>query len=206
MGRLSFRFVFLILLFLCNLGAKTPAFAHIDPSYKLIPGMPFVFFDLEDIFNQRWVSSYLRGRPVIILTGHRYKRYEILQWAEALKRDFGMPGYVHLLWVVNLSRYPTFTSRQTIVRQWRSFLPPIPLLLDWHRTIGNALQIDYDVPNIIAIDSFGRLAFHDIHTFSPEVYMAVAGKIQALLAVSPNGKAQTQLGGKKGLGSGNRGF
>lgn len=153
--------------------------------FKIQLGMPFTHFDLPDIYNQRWVSSYLRGRPVIILTGHRYYRYEILKWAEMLKREFGLTGAAHLLWVVNLRRFPFTTSRTTIANQWRSFAPPIPLLLDWEGVIGKSLRINYNIPNIIALDAAGRLAMHEMHSFNPEVYSAVAARIRALVAASP---------------------
>lgn len=162
-------------------------------NYKLVIGMPFVYFDLEDIYNQRWISSYLRGKPIVILTGHRNIRYEILKWAEALKAEFGLPGTVHLLWVVNTSKIPWSTSRATIINQWRQFAPPIPLLLDWHAVIGKALRINYNAPNIIGIDADGRFAFHEIHTYSPEVYSAVSQKIKALIAASPYPQQFPQL-------------
>jgi len=168
-------------------GVSAPVFAHNRDNYfKIITGMPFVNFDIEDIFHQRWVSTYLKGRPIIILTGHRYKRYEILKWADFLKKDFGVSGLAHLLWVVNLHKVPWTTSRNTVINQWRSFTPPIPLLLDWGGVIGKALQINYEVPNIIVLDAEGRLAFHEIHSFTPEVYAAVASRIFALAQCSPS--------------------
>ncbi|HNW37013.1 MAG TPA: hypothetical protein PKM25_18885, partial [Candidatus Ozemobacteraceae bacterium] len=165
--------------------ASPEARAHSADHYKVAQGMPFVYFDIEDIFHQRWVSTYLRGRPIIILTGHRYQRYEILKWAESLKRDFGIPGAAHLLWVVNLTSVPWTTSRGTVINQWRSFGAPIPVLTDWHGVIGKATKVDYDVPNIIAIDADGRLAMHEKHTFTPEVYSAVATRLRALVTVAP---------------------
>lgn len=153
--------------------------------YKLVIGMPFVYFDIEDIYHQRWISTYLRGRPVIILTGHRYQRFEILKWADSLKREFGLPGMAHLLWVVNTSKFPWSTSRATLINQWRNFGPPIPLLLDWHGTIGKCLRVNYNVPNIIGIDADGRFAFHEMHTFTPEVYAAVSARVRALIAAGP---------------------
>ncbi|MDN5280594.1 MAG: hypothetical protein PWR01_4559, partial [Clostridiales bacterium] len=98
---------------------------------KISPGMPFVHFDIEDIYHQRWVSTYLRGKPIIMLTGHRYQRYEILKWAETFRQEFGLPGHVHLLWVVNLRKFPWSTSRGTVIKQWRDFNAPIPVLMDW---------------------------------------------------------------------------
>ena len=177
------RVVSLTLFLLLSLGVGSSEARHSDTKTDI--GMPFPYFEIGDIYNQSWVSTYLRGRPTVILTGRRHIRYEILKWAETLRREFGLPGMVHLLWVVNLRRTPWTTSRATIANQWRAFAPPIPLLLDWRGQIGRALYINYNVPNIIVIDSHGRLAMHQLHSFTPEVYNAVAMKIRSLLRMPP---------------------
>jgi hypothetical protein len=160
---------------------------------KIQPGMAFVHFDIEDIYRQRWVSNYLRGKPIIILTGHRYQRYEILKWAETLRQEFGLPGHVHLLWVVNLRKFPWSTSRGTVRKQWRDFNPPIPLLLDWDGIIGKSLKVNYNIPNIIVIDAYGRLAMHEMHTYNPHVYSAISAHIKSLLNVNPGIAAQPSV-------------
>jgi hypothetical protein len=188
MKRMSWNGKVVLVVFFLLMGLAVvvkPVFAGQYRDFKVLIGMPFTYFDIEDTFGQRWVSTYLRGRPVIILTGHRYQRYEILKWAEMLKREFGLPGVAHLMWVVNLRKFPWSTSRNTVINQWRSFAPPVPLLMDWHGVIGRSLPINYGVPNIIALDAEGRLAMHEMHTFTPEVYHAVAARIRALVAVSP---------------------
>jgi hypothetical protein len=168
-----------------------PGKAQASYRYKKIqPGMPFVHFDIEDIYRQRWVSTYLRGKPIIILTGHRYQRYEILKWAETLRQEFGLPGHVHLLWVVNLRKFPWSTSRGTVRKQWRDFNAPIPVLLDWDGVVGKSLKVNYNIPNIIIIDSFGRLAMHEMHTYNPHVYSAISAHIKSLLNVNPGFAAQ----------------
>lgn len=148
---------------------------------KVQAGSPFCHFDLEDVYQQRWVSTYLRGKPIIILTGHRYQRYEILKWAETFRQEYGLPGYVHLLWVNNLRKYPWSTSRATVTKQWRDFNAPIPVLLDWTGIIGKSLRINYNVPNIIILDAFGRLVLHEMHTYNPEVYSAISFRVRNLL-------------------------
>ncbi len=127
----------------------------------------------------------MRGKPIIILTGHRYQRYEILKWAETFRMEFGLPGHVHLLWVVNLRKFPWSTSRGTVIKQWRDFNPPIPLLMDWDGIVGKSLKVNYNIPNIIVVDAFGRLALHEMHTYNPEVYAAVSAHIKSLLTVNP---------------------
>ncbi len=156
-----------------------------DPP-KIVPGMPFPFFDLEDLNRQRWVGTYLRGRPVILITGHRDHKYDMLKWADALKREFADPGLAHVLWVMNFRKLSSGTSRKTVTDQWRAFAPPVPMLLDWHGVIGRSLKVNYGVPNIIAIDAWGRLAFHEMHTFTPEVYAAVSSYIRPLLVGNPD--------------------
>ncbi len=168
-----------VLLQPCSLGAYEYVYN------KVQVGTPFIHYDIEDIYHQRWVSTYLRGKPVIILTGHRNQRYEMLKWAETFRQEYGLPGHVHLLWAVNLRKFPWTTSRATVIRQWRDFNAPIPVLMDWHGNIGRGLRINYNVPNIIVIDAFGRLALHEMHTYNPEVYAAVSARIMSLLTVNP---------------------
>lgn len=165
-----------------------PTTLSADPypdGHKLVPGMPFSYFDISDLFNQRWVSTYLRGRPVLLLTGHRYQRHEILRWADMLKREFADTGAAHVLWVVNLRKVPWTTGRANVIDQWRGFGSPVPVLLDWHGAVGRHLQVNYSAPNIIAIDADGRLAFHHVHTYTPDVYSAVAGQIRNLCLSAP---------------------
>lgn len=178
-----FVFLFFAVFLVLALGSPPKAMAHYD--YKLIPGMPFPYFEIEDLNRQRWVSTYLRGRPVVIITGHRYQRYEMLKWVEMLRRDFWGAGQIHLLWVVNTSKFPWTTSRSTVATEWRKFSPPVPLLLDWHGVVGHNLRVNYGVPNIIAIDAVGRLAFHEMHTFSPGAYSSVAQRIAGLITATP---------------------
>lgn len=172
-----------ILFGLALLIVAVPAIAYQHNKVQI--GMPFVHFDIEDIYHQRWVSTYLRGKPILILSGHRYQRYEILKWAESFRQEYGLPGHVHLLWVVNLRKFPWSTSRGTVRKQWRDFNAPVPLLLDWNGTIGRALRVNYNVPNIILLDSFGRLAMHEMHTYTPEVYAAISARVRSLLTVNP---------------------
>ena len=141
-------------------------------------GAPFTYFDIDDLYNQRWVSTYLRGKPIIILTAHRYQRYEVLKWAEAFRQEYMIPGKAYVLWVANLRKCSWNTSRQTVYDQWRWFNPPVPLLLDWDGVIGKSLRVNYNVPNIIVIDSYGRLVMHEYHTYNPSVYKAVSQKIR----------------------------
>lgn len=148
------------------------------PYSKISVGSPFIYFDLEDVYNQRWVSTYLRGKPVILLTGHRYQRYEILKWAESFRQEYLIPGNAHVLWVNNLRKCQWNTSRQTIYDQWRSFNSSVPVLLDWDGVIGKSLRVNYNVPNIIVIDSYGRLVMHEMHSYNPSVYAAVSKKIR----------------------------
>ncbi|MBF0410693.1 MAG: hypothetical protein HQM10_25335 [Candidatus Riflebacteria bacterium] len=157
--------------------------AFCDPInyHKLLPGMPFSYFDLRDLHGQHWVSTYLRGRPIILLTAHRDMRYEVLKWADALKREFSDAGLAHVLWVVNLRRFPWNTGRKTIHNQWLTFSPPVPVLLDWHGNIGKSLRIDYSLPNIIAIDADGRFAFHQTFPYSPTAHAGISSQIRMLV-------------------------
>lgn len=144
---------------------------------KVALGSPFTYFDLEDIYGQRWVSTFLRGKPVIILTAHRYQRYELLKWAESFRQAYMIPGKAYVLWVVNLRKVSWNTSRQVIYDQWRGFNASVPVLLDWDGVVGKSLRVNYNVPNIIVIDSYGRLVMHEMHSYNPSVFKAVSNKI-----------------------------
>ncbi len=175
--RIFYVFLLAILLSVPQSAQAYYYYDHVDYS-KVVLGAPFTYFDLFDIYNQRWVSTYLRGKPVIILTAHRYQRYEVLKWAESFRQDFLIPGKAYVLWVVNLRKVSWNTSRQTVYDQWRGFNPPIPLLLDWDGVINRSLRINYNVPNIIVLDSYGRLVMHEMHSYNPSVYKAVSNKIK----------------------------
>jgi hypothetical protein len=149
---------------------------------KIFIGQPFKYFDLEDIYNQRWISTYLRGKPVIMVTAHRYQKYEVAKWADALRQEFATNGSAHVLWVVNMRKSPWNTSRKTILKEWLDLNPSIPVLMDWNGTIGRALRVNYRVPNIIVLDAYGRLAMHEMHSFNLEVYSAVSARIRTLTA------------------------
>ncbi len=150
-------------------------FAH--TYYKVPFGSYFSYFSLEDIYNQQWISSYLRGKPIIILTAHRYQREELRKWAEAFRQDYLLTGRAYVLWIVNLKKCSWNTSRATVFNQWRLFNPPVPCLLDWDGVVGNSLRINYNVPNIILIDAYGRFVMHEMHTFTPSVYKAISQRI-----------------------------
>lgn len=166
-------------LFLVPKPAKAYYYYYYDEYYgKVHLGEPFIYFDLFDTYYQRWISTYLRGKPVILLTAHRYQRYELLKWAESFRQEYMNKGKAYVLWVVNLRKCHWNTSRFTIYDQWRWFNPSIPVLLDWDGVIGKSLRINYNVPNIIVLDSYGRLVMHEMHTYTPEVYKAVSAKIR----------------------------
>lgn len=158
-----------------------PIIAHaqsIKDNIKVPIGGAFSYFDLSDINNQRWVSTYLRGKPTIILTGHRYQKYEILKWAEAFNYEYQRNNMAYVLWVLNLSKHPWNTSRETIFKQWRTFNTSVPLLLDWDGIIGKSLRVNYNIPNIIVLDSYGRLVMHEMMHYNEDVYRIVSNRIR----------------------------
>ncbi len=170
--------VLTLAILLCSPQSAKAHYCYDSPYGKVPVGTPFTYFDIDDLYNQRWVSTYLRGRPVIILTAHRYQRYEVQKWAEAFRQEYMIPQKAYVLWVVNLRKVPWNASRQTVYDQWRWFNPSVPLLLDWDGVIGRSLRINYNVPNIIVLDSYGRLVMHEMHTYNPSVYAAVSSKIR----------------------------
>jgi hypothetical protein len=57
--------------------------------------------------------------------------------------------------------------------------------MDWDGIIGKSLKVNYNIPNIVVIDAFGRLAMHEMHTYNPEVYAAISARIKSLLTINP---------------------
>ena len=165
----------LVIVFL--LASTSISEAHQGDINKVRLGDTFNYFELDDVHGQRWVSSYLRAKPVIILTGHRYQKYEISKWAEAFAQEYQNCGKAHVLWVVNLSKVPWTTCKETVLQQWHTFYSSVPILMDWDGVVGKSLKVNYNVPNIIVLDSFGRLVMHEMHSYSPSVYRAVSEKI-----------------------------
>lgn len=178
----KFKRILAILAIFGALMAPNPVKASDVPVAKVNIGAPFTYFDLSDIYHQRWVSTYLRGKPTIILTGHRYQRYEILKWAEAFRMEYQNTGKAHVLWVVNLRKCPWNTSRETVYNQWRTFNSSVPVLLDWDGVVGKSLRVNYNVPNIIVLDAYGRLVMHEMHTYNESVYGAVSARIKQFAA------------------------
>ena len=169
--------VFLFFFSLCSL-----VYAEFPPTYiyKLAPGEVFFKFDFEDLAGKRWTSQNLRGKPIVILTGHRYLRYDIREWARALKKDFSDKEKITLLWVANPSRLRWETLHENVIAEWKDFDAPIPLIPDWHSQIGRSLKIFYNSPNIIGIDSTGKLIFHDTLTCTKENFLLISEKIKRM--------------------------
>lgn len=171
------KVLFSFIIFSIFLAITQNVLAYDVPCYKTAIGSPFTYFELEDIYNQKWISTYLRGKPIILLTAHRYQRYELLKWAESFREEYMKTGKAYVLWIVNMRKCSWNTSQATVYNQWRWFNAPVPVLLDWEGIIGKSLRINYNVPNIILIDSYGRLVMHEMHTYNPSVYKAVSNKI-----------------------------
>lgn len=151
--------------------------AHQPNIEKVRLGETFNYFELDDTIGQTWISTYLRTRPIIIVTGHRYQKHDISRWVESFAEEYQNTGRASVFWVANLSKFPWSTSRDTVAQQWRTICSSVPILLDWDGIIGRSLKINYNIPNIIVIDSCGRLVMHEMHTYSPQVYRAVSDKI-----------------------------
>lgn len=149
---------------------------------KISPGQPFHPFVINDVGDRAWSLESLRGKPVILLTAHRDLRYDLRKWAEALNAEFGRSGQIHLLWVHNLSRFPWDVQEHHAKDLWQQFKPPVPVLLDWHSLVGRSLRICYDTPNLIAIDRFGRFAWHEQGPLTKAFYARIAERIRRLLA------------------------
>ena len=149
---------------------------------KVKLGQKFGNFDITDIYNQRWISTHMLGKPVVILTGHRSVKYEINKWAERFRREFIDTGMAYVVWVNNLSKSRYNEVRATVYSEWRAFEPPVPLLCDWDGIINRSLKVNYNYPNIIVLDGNGRLMMHEIHNYNPCIYASISDCIRRLCA------------------------
>jgi len=158
---------------------------------KRAPAQTFVEYDLTDLQGQRWNSRELRGKPVVILTGHRDIRHDIKTWALRLKGEFADTGSIALFYAVNLSQFPWTTEHEDAEAWWIEQRFPIPVVLDWHALIGRALKITYTTPNIILLDRDNRLVHHATGPCEPASWEYVRNMIRRLLA---DGGAKPNLG------------
>jgi len=152
--------------------------------YKIAPGEPFFQFQFEDLDGKNWSIDDFRGKPIILLTGHRDARYDIREWANALKAAFADSGKIHLLWVVNPSRFRWDSLHKNVVDYWKKFDPPVSLVLDWHSLLGRSLRIVYPTPNIIGIDGLGRFSFHVQLVYSKANMEYLSAKIKTMKGFS----------------------
>lgn len=181
----------LLLLVYCASEAFPPA--DFPPAWieKRAPAQKFVEYDLIDLQGQRWNSIELRGKPVVILAGHRDIRYDIKRWGERLKHEFADSGSIALFYAVNLSQFPWTTEHEDAEAWWREQRFPIPVALDWHALLGRALKIAYVTPNVIILDRDNLLVYHGTGPCEPAAWELVKNMIKRLIA---DGGAKPNLG------------
>ena len=148
---------------------------------KIPPGQPFFSFRLTDLDNNLWNLPDLRGKPVVIITGHQELRYDLQEWATELKHRFADNQQIHLLWVVNLCRHRLTDRLAPARKEWQDFGPLIPCALDPHSQVSRGLRIEYDIPSIIGIDKDGYLAFHDMYPCNKASLALICAKISVLI-------------------------
>lgn len=177
--------------------AATSARAQLPPDYpptwieKRALAQKFVEYDLVDLDGQRWNSRELRGKPIVILTGHRDIRYDIKRWAEHLENEFADAGSVALFYDVNLAQFPWTTEHEDAEVWWREQRFPIPVVLDWHALIGRALKVAYGTPNVIILDRDNLLVYHGTGPCESAAWELVRNMLRRLLA---DGGAKPNLG------------
>jgi hypothetical protein len=176
------RFLLLLAFFLFFPAAALPG-AKFVPAYieKIAPGNPFFPFRFADLSGKAWSLDGLRGKSVLILSAHRDVRYDVEVWAKALSAEYGPRDDIQILWVVDLSRYPWLTTERHAEKFWEEFRAPVPVVLDWHAQIGRSLRLRFGTPNLIGIDSLGRLAFHETLVYSKTHWQMMKAQIGLLL-------------------------
>ncbi|HNW36345.1 MAG TPA: hypothetical protein PKM25_15505 [Candidatus Ozemobacteraceae bacterium] len=184
MHRILFTGVLGVLVSLCSIPAEALPPPDFPPAWieKRAPAQKFVEYDLVDLQGQRWNSFELRGKPVVILTGHRDIRLDIKRWGERLKHEFADSGNIALFYAVNLSQFPWTTEHEDAEAWWREQRLPIPVALDWHALIGRALKIAYVTPNVIILDRDNLLVYHGTGPCEPASWELVRNILRLLIA------------------------
>lgn len=188
-----FSCIFIMILYFAGSSVRAQLPPDFPPTWieKRAPAQAFVEYDLVDLQGQRWNSMELRGKPVVILTGHRDIRHDIKRWAERLKHEFADAGSIALFYDVNLAQFPWTTEHEDAEAWWREQRFPISVVLDWHALVGRALKIVYGTPNVIILDRDNLLVYHGTGPCEPAAWELVRNMLRRLLA---DGGAKPNLG------------
>jgi len=124
---------------------------------KVAVGGEFTPFELVDLDGKTWTNRPYLQRAIIFITGSWALRHDLRKWAAHISMRYLLTA--DTIWVFNPSGTEFADHRKRIQEKFCEFSTPVPVVIDEHSLIGRSLRIDYDIPTIIGIDRFNRLAF-----------------------------------------------
>jgi len=124
---------------------------------KVSVGDVFTPFEFVDLDGKTWTNRPHIRKAMLILTGSWALRHDLRKWAEHISLRYLFA--VDTIWVYNPGGTEFADHRQRIEDKFKDFKTAVPVVIDVHSLIGRSLRLDYDIPTIIGIDRFNRLAF-----------------------------------------------
>lgn len=124
---------------------------------KVPIGAPFTPFEIIDIEGRTWTNRPYPNKAMLIITGSWALRHDLRKWADHISMRYLFVADV--LWVFNPGSTEFADHRQRIEDLFKDYKTAVPVAIDEHSLIGRSLSIEYDIPTIVGIDRFNRLAF-----------------------------------------------
>ncbi|MDD3146466.1 MAG: hypothetical protein PHD82_04110 [Candidatus Riflebacteria bacterium] len=124
---------------------------------KVPIGEAFTPFEFVDLDGRTWSNRPYLPKAMLILTGSWALRHDLRKWAEHASMRYLLAA--DIIWVYNPCNTEFADHRKRIEDHFKDFKTAVPVVIDEHSIIGRSLKIDYDIPTIIGIDRFNRLAF-----------------------------------------------
>ncbi len=124
---------------------------------KVAIGEPFTPFEITDLEGKTWTNRPYLKKAMIIITGSWALRHDLRKWAEHIGMRYVLAA--DIIWVFNPCSTEFADHRKRIEDLFNDFKTAVPVAIDQHSLIGRSLSIEYDIPTIVGIDRFNRLAF-----------------------------------------------
>ncbi len=124
---------------------------------KVAIGEPFTPFEITDLEGKTWTNRPYLKKAIIIITGNWALRHDLRKWAEHIGMRYVLAA--DIIWVFNPCSTEFADHRKRIEDLFKDFKTSVPVAIDQHSFIGRSLRVEYEIPTIIGIDRFNRLAF-----------------------------------------------
>lgn len=142
---------------------------------KVAMGGQFSPFELTDLDGKVWTNRPYLKKAMIFITGSWALRHDLRKWAEHISMRYILMA--DILWIFNPCGTEFADHRKRAEDAFAQYKTAVPVVIDEHSLIGRSLKIDYDIPTIIGIDRFNRLAF----CYESPFNMAGQNKLYALI-------------------------